>query len=80
MSSDGPYDYVIIGGGTAGLVLANRLSEDPNTSVAVVEAGDDCDSDPRVTTPGLFNSIQGTEHDWGFSTTRQVIHHSQHKP
>ena len=37
--SDTGFDYVIIGGGTAGLVLAGRLSEDPNISVAVLEAG-----------------------------------------
>lgn len=33
------FDYVIVGGGTAGLTLANRLSTDPNTQVAVIEAG-----------------------------------------
>ncbi|KAK8061598.1 choline dehydrogenase [Apiospora phragmitis] len=35
----GAYDYVIVGGGTAGLVMAERLSEDPNIKVAVIEAG-----------------------------------------
>jgi choline dehydrogenase-like flavoprotein len=36
---DAGFDYVIVGGGTAGLTLAARLSEDPSTSVAVIEAG-----------------------------------------
>lgn len=33
------FDYIVVGGGTAGLVVATRLAEDPNTSVAVIEAG-----------------------------------------
>lgn len=66
------YDYVIVGGGTAGLVLANRLSENPNVSVAVVEAGVHADADPRVATPGMFSALMGTEHDWAFATEPQV--------
>ena len=36
----GVYDYVVIGGGTAGLTIASRLAEDPSKSVVVIEAGD----------------------------------------
>lgn len=37
---DGSYDYVVIGGGTAGLTVARRLATDPSITVAVIEAGD----------------------------------------
>jgi choline dehydrogenase len=39
MTSLGTYDYVIVGGGTAGCLLANRLSADPDISVLLIEAG-----------------------------------------
>lgn len=46
------YDYVIIGGGTAGLVLAARLTEDPNVTVGVLEAGQNRLADPNILVPG----------------------------
>ena len=61
---DKTWDYVIIGGGTAGCVLANRLSEDPRVSVLLLEAGDS-GRDLRVEIPLLIGHVIGNERfDW----------------
>ncbi|KAI9679252.1 MAG: hypothetical protein M1817_005271 [Caeruleum heppii] len=66
------YDYVIAGGGTAGLTLAARLSEDPKVSVAVIEAGDDRTEDILVNSWGLTTGQLGNpDYDWIFKTTPQ---------
>ena len=72
-SLDTPFDYVIIGGGTSGLVVASRLSEDADTRVLVVEAGGDRTGDPLVTTPGLAAALYGKgQYDWDFTSVPQV--------
>lgn len=67
------YDFVIVGGGTAGLVLASRLSEDPTQRILVLEAGTDLSEDISIKTPGLYHSLKNTEADWGFRSQPQVF-------
>jgi choline dehydrogenase-like flavoprotein len=70
MSSE-TYDIVIIGGGTSGLVLANRLSEDPNLQVLVLESGEDRSTDPNTLTPGAWPLLSNSPADWTFHTVPQ---------
>lgn len=67
------FDYIIAGGGTAGLTVANRLSEDENVEVLVIEAGEDRTQDPLVLTPGLVVGLYGNpDYDWNLNSIPQV--------
>ncbi|MEM9549993.1 MAG: GMC family oxidoreductase N-terminal domain-containing protein, partial [Pseudomonadota bacterium] len=65
------YDYIIVGGGSAGCVMAARLTEDRTTRVLLLEAGG-MDRHPLIHVPVGFAKMTGGPHTWGFKTAPQA--------
>lgn len=64
------YDFVVVGGGSSGCVVASRLSENPNVTVLLLEAG--CEHNIlEVNAPIMYGFLQLTDKDWQFKTTPQ---------
>jgi choline dehydrogenase-like flavoprotein len=65
------YDYIVVGAGTAGCVLAARLSENPAARVLLLEAGS-ADRTRAMTVPNAWPENLGSAADWGYVTTGQA--------
>ena len=63
-------DYIIVGAGSAGCVLANRLSADPRVSVLLLEAGQK-DTSAEIHIPAAFSKLFQTDADWNYRTVPQ---------
>jgi choline dehydrogenase len=69
------YDYIVIGAGSAGCVVANRLTEDSDTTVLLLEAGNP-DTKPEIHIPSECFTLIGSEVDWGyFSEPEPYLNH-----
>ncbi|ORY68370.1 uncharacterized protein BCR38DRAFT_335708 [Pseudomassariella vexata] len=65
------YDYIIAGAGTSGLVIANHLSTDPSTIVAIIETGENVRNNPNVTSPLDYLAAFNTSIDWQYDIPAQ---------
>lgn len=71
VESDRRCDIAIVGGGSAGALLAARLSEDPGRRVVLIEAGEE-PSDPDIWNPAAWPALQGRSYDWDYTTEPQA--------
>ena len=72
MASDKEFDYIVVGGGLSGCVLASRLQDaNPSWSVALLEAGPDESHNPTVLSPVLYPMLHETPLQYRYESTSQ---------
>ncbi|TEB27135.1 alcohol oxidase [Coprinellus micaceus] len=70
-TSDTTFDYVIVGGGAAGAVLANRLTENRSVSVLLLEAGPDNTGKIEAVVPYIYSRLFGSDWNWNYTIVPQ---------
>ncbi|HEX9042357.1 MAG TPA: GMC family oxidoreductase N-terminal domain-containing protein [Trebonia sp.] len=65
------FDYVIVGGGSAGCAVAARLAEDPASRVLLIEAGPDAGAVAEIRVPAAYSRLFRTQYDWNYVTLPQ---------
>ncbi|KXG53464.1 Glucose-methanol-choline oxidoreductase [Penicillium griseofulvum] len=69
-STPNKYDFIVVGGGTAGNVVAGRLAENSDVKILVIEAGIGNPNDiPEITTPARAFELRNSKYDWSYQTT-----------
>ena len=75
VASGQTFDYIVVGGGTAGTAVAARLSEDASLAILVIEVGADSRTDPDVFDIYRYSDAFGGPLDWAWATDQGKVMH-----